>query len=466
MGTDVLIGSLQSLVKKPPARLLVIGGFSRKFSLEAGQTVSVDSAADRAAEIDSSEPFDLVVWRLDSSFGDDEIESVLPRLEDRGRLLLIVGEIDHRRAVLMLSRLGFAIQKELRVPTGEGYLQILVARQDGYVVRAYQPGDEADILQLFAPAFHAARSADHWRWKFLRNPYGSLRITLARSPEGELAGHYAGYPVKFLHHEGRQRQELSCLQIGDTMTAPSFRSVGRGPTSILGRCVRHFYAAWCEQRVAFNYGFNTGNIQRFSLRFVGAQRLEPVGYWRLDSGAPPLATGRYRTVEIRKTDVQQTQATKIDDSWSRFSQRVARHYGLLVSRDADYLNWRYLDCPDAPRFVVLAAYRWRRLVGWSVFRRRGEQLVWCDALFHPRHASAAADLLRAGLEHSELQGTQEVIAWFPPRPAWWHEQLMTLGFEAQAEPNDLGVMYVPHARSDSGELLTQLYYTLGDSDLA
>lgn len=455
MSTDVLIGSLQSLVKKPPARLLVIGGFSPKFNLDAGHTKKVERVSDiELSEV--SEPFDLVVWRLDSSFGDDEFESVLPCLAERGQLLLIVGGIDRQRAVLMLSRLGFAIRKEVLVPTGEDHLQILVARRDGYVVRAYQPGDEDDILQLFAPAFHAARSADHWRWKFLRNPYGSLRITIARSPEGELAGHYAGYPVKFLHHQGRRSQELSCLQIGDTMTAPSFRGVGRGPTSILGRCVRHFYAAWCEQRVAFNYGFNTGNIQRFSLRFVGAHRLEAVGYWRRDSDSMPRATGRYRVAAVEQ----------IDESWSRFCQRVARHYGLLVSRDADYLRWRYLECPDEPRFVMLAVYRWRRLVGWSVFRRRGEQLVWCDALFHPRHVEATADLLRAGLEHPELAGTREVIAWFPPRPDWWHEQVTRMGFTADTEPNDLGVMYVPHARPDSGQLLTQLYYTLGDSDLA
>ena len=46
------------------------------------------------------------------------------------------------------------------------------------------------------------------------------------------------------------------------------RHVGRGPTSILGRTALHFYETFCEGKVAFNYGFNVANIQRFSLKFL------------------------------------------------------------------------------------------------------------------------------------------------------------------------------------------------------
>ena len=72
---------------------------------------------------------------------------------------------------------------------------------------------------------------------------------------------------------------------------------------------------------------------------------------------------------------------------------MAPAYRFLVRRDARYLRWRYLECPDVPYFVV-AIRKWRRLVGWSVFRVRDERLAWGDALFDPRYPDAVEVLLR------------------------------------------------------------------------
>ena len=99
-----------------------------------------------------------------------------------------------------------------------------------------------------------------------------------------------------------------------------------------------------------------------------------------------------------------------------------------MRRDAQYLDWRYLRCPDAD-YVLLAARRWGRLVGWSVFRRRDDRLDWGDALFDPRHARAAEPILAAALAEPELAGAARVAAWFPERPPWWSARLAELGFE-------------------------------------
>jgi hypothetical protein len=87
---------------------------------------------------------------------------------------------------------------------------------------------------------------------------------------------YAGYTVPFrlfgAERTARSR-DLLAHQIGDTMTDPSVRHLGRGPTSVLGRTALHFYETFCEGRVAFNYGFNVANIQKFSLRFLRSDRV-------------------------------------------------------------------------------------------------------------------------------------------------------------------------------------------------
>ena len=152
-----------------------------------------------------------------------------------------------------------------------------------FTVRSYRDGDEAAILDLFARSFHAPRAIEQWAWKYRRNPFGNQHISVAFNDQGRLIGHYAGYDVPF-RESGR---DFVAHQIGDTMTDASIRHVGRGPTSILGRTALHFYETFCERRVGFNYGFNVANIQKFSLRFLRSDRVEPVTY-RVRAPLPPI----------------------------------------------------------------------------------------------------------------------------------------------------------------------------------
>jgi hypothetical protein len=319
-------------------------------------------------------------------------------------------------------------------------------------VRAYAPGDEAQILDLFARAFpHAPRSLEHFRWKYRQNPFGNERISLTFQDE-KLVAHYAGYVVP-LHAYG---SELRAHQIGDTMTDVSIRHIGRGPTTILGRTALDFYARFCEGRVAFNYGFNVGNIQKISLRYLRSDRVESVLY---RVARPPRPISRFARWP-RGWQLELVRETTPE--WDELFARSANAYRFLIRRDARYVRWRYLACPDTTYHVV-AIRKWRKLVGWIAFRIRENRFTWGDALFDPSHADAVEVLLR----HVVPAYPVDLIeAWFPMRPRFFDEQLHSLGFEIRPEPQDLSVMCVPflwpevvrHMRED-------FYYTWGDSDL-
>lgn len=319
--------------------------------------------------------------------------------------------------------------------------------------RAYRDGDELAILALFARSFpHSPRSLGHFRWKYLENPFGSRRISLTFNGPEQLAGHYSGYPVP-VHAYGR---DLFAHQIGDTMTDVGARHLGRGPTSILGRTALDFYARFCEGRVAFNFGFNVANIQKFSLRFLRSDRVEPVTY-RVARPVPAMprllrwARG-YQFQLVRETTPE----------WNRFFERVAGDYRFLVRRDAEYVRWRYLAAPDTD-YVVVAVRKWRHLVGWIVFRVRGDRFLWGDALFDPRFP----DAVEATLRHVVPSYPVDTIeAWFPPRPQWFHTALQELGFEIRPESQDLSVMCVPFSWPEVVDRMrADFYYTWGDSDL-
>ncbi|HEX7152693.1 MAG TPA: GNAT family N-acetyltransferase [Thermoanaerobaculia bacterium] len=323
-----------------------------------------------------------------------------------------------------------------------------------FTIRAFRNGDEAQILRLFARSFHAQRSPEHFDWKYRTNPHGRERISVAFDAGGILAAHYAGYPVAF--REGRR--DLVAHQVGDTMTEVAVRHIGRGPTSVLGRTALHFYANFCERQVAFNYGFNVANIQKFSLRFLRSDRVEPVTY-RVMNAAEIVPMPRWERL-ARGYRLQVVQRT--DAEWDRFFERVAPAYGMLLKRDARYVQWRYLDCPDV-QYIVIAIRKFFTLAGWMVFRIREDRLTIGDALFDPDLIDAPEVLLRHVVPHWPAT---RVDGWFPPRPAWFDIVLGNLGFEKQAEPQDLSLMCVPFMENHIVPRMREaLYYTWGDSDL-
>jgi hypothetical protein len=334
---------------------------------------------------------------------------------------------------------------------------------DGITVRAYEPGDEASILDLFVRAFHQRRDLAHWRWKYQGAPYGNLRISLAVDPDGRVVAHYAGYPVPFRRDAAGSRETLLAYQIGDTMTLPEARGVGRRSTSLLARTARHFYDHFCAGQVAFNYGFNVGRIQRFSVRSLNATRVEAVPFWSRERAAGPRpAPGRWR----RLLDGLSVEAVeRVDEGWDEFFGEVAPAYGFLVHRDARYVRWRYLQRPDVP-YLLLAMRCRRKLVGWGVFARRQGTLVWGDALVHPDHRASLNVLLDAAAGHPMARGVRRIQGWFSPRPAWFTAVLVDLGFRPEPEPQDLGLMCVPWLVGDAADSMQRdLYYTYGDSDL-
>ena len=343
-------------------------------------------------------------------------------------------------------------------PSGRSGYEILAARKEERFVRAYRPGDEAEILALFREQFHADRSAAHFRWKYLENPHGGPCMSLLFSEQGRLLAHYAGYPVPFRIGDARRREDFTVMHVGDTMTRPEGRRVGLGATSVLARATLHFYARYLEETASFAYGFNTGRIRRFGSRYMEYGYLEPVSLWSRavgeGTGTPVRrAWGRWRVQRI----------TSMSDEFDRFFDWAAPRYGLLARRDAAYLTWRYLRRPDRP-YAVYAVRRWGRLRGWGVFAGDPARLLWGDALFDTEDPGALEALLGAALE--EAPGAGSIQAWFSPRPEWWSRLLDRCGFVSGAEPRGLSFCYKMFSRPDQEDALKKnLYYAWGDGDL-
>lgn len=458
---------------RPGARIASVGIDPN--AMFAGSVVGPVRAFDttKAFVDDESGAFDVLLVSS-GALTSELLAAARQRGAESGALLLVACELDLSRRVLdapgiaetvtMLSESGWSIASPGRwLERAERSPLLVVARPDDRTIRSWQPGDETSILELFEISFRARRSIAWWRWEYAGNPHGPGAISLAFDRDG-LAAQYAAYPVS-LWSSDPAILGLTAHQVGDTMTAVRVRGVGRGPTSVLVRTTKHFFATRCAGKIAFNYGFNTANIRTISVSYNESAQIEPVPFRRAELAALRIPGRAARALTRLRRGYTLSNATSVDDEWDRFLDAVAPAYTLLVRRDARHLRWRYLEHPELEYEIVALRSR-RKLVGWSVFRRRDDTLVWCDALFARRHAAAASLLLQHALESPIGAGANFVECWFPTRPSFFAHVVDGLGLVISREPNDLALMCTPFLAEDAAARLARdFYYTASDSDL-
>ena len=387
-------------------------------------------------------------------------DAILERFDmHRDRLLRIVAS-DNINNDLNRYIDGWGNQRRWYAECRLGY-EVIVAQKDSVVIREYQDGDEAAILPLFRKVFGVERSLAHWRWKFKDNPFGACKIAVAYSEDHTLAAHFCGYPVPF-HAPSETRSDFITLQGGDTMTNPSFRNSGLGATSLLSRVAAYFYNRFCEDETPFIYGFNTGVIRKFGERFLQYEYLSGIPYHVLDRDCFQELNAEIQGRMLPEFNVEKV--LRVSGEFDDFFQNVCPRYGFLVKRSAKYLQWRYLACPERVH-QMYTVKKQGRLVGWGVFRRSGDVLLWGDALFDQNCPQAVSELLHQVIDDNGSE-INRIEGWFSPMPQWWTDILMRLNFRAQQEPNRLSPCFKHFDRSFSMEMLRQqYYYTMGDSDL-
>jgi hypothetical protein len=336
-----------------------------------------------------------------------------------------------------------------------------------WLIRPYRPGDEAKILELFRLVFGVERSLEHWRWKYCDNPAGQCHMRLAETPSGELVGQYAGLPVRMAWGA----KTLVFDQVIDVMVHPRFRLGLKRPglfSDLANLGIGGYAGADC---VSGGYGFPIQEALRIGQRVAGYTPLHPVVGLVLDLGreAPSESALSGRGTGSRPgTWLHQVrEIDRFGPEFDRFWDGLRIEFPVAIVRDAQYLNWRYVACPDVT-YIRLAAFH--RLTGAptgvAVLRlgvRGNPVAALVDWLVPARGTGVSLALLARAVRMADQAGMERLQAWFPPHgvPAG---RLREFGF--RAEPT----MYHFVALSMSPEVFLtwakdQWYYTMGDSDI-
>jgi GNAT superfamily N-acetyltransferase len=274
---------------------------------------------------------------------------------------------------------------------------------DGIIVRKATRSDRPAIARFIEEAYGARaqyKATPHWNWQFIDNPFGrqqgdEVPVWVAMDRDrvvGQIAVQHA-----LLHVEGKT------FDVGwavDIMILRSHRGAGIGhrlheavATNV--DILMSLSMAEASRRMAERHGcvtlaevrqltrwvrFDAASVRRYLLLRTANHRWAHVAahlscrVFQFHRFFPRLANPLLRLRDLVKRSRRRSRATRIvevdcfgpeiDELW----ERTRGDYPVIFPRDARFLNWRFVDCPE-PRYRRFVAERGGRVVGYVVLRR-------------------------------------------------------------------------------------------------
>lgn len=287
-------------------------------------------------------------------------------------------------------------------------------------IRPYKNGDEAQIIALFELVFGKQLTAARWQWHYRDNHTGLIAVTLAEDENGEIVGQCALRPLRMKIGE---RIGLGTLQL-DSMIHPDFQRQG-----MFTKLTTHAYKKVAGQGVELVYSFPNRNSQYVYTHKLGRVTLcdriplfakilnvrnvldKRIGNRLLLSLVAPVgqaATGLFYAFRggTSPANCRLERVSRFDGSVDRLWERASVPHGVLVVRDREYLNWRYVENPTE-EYVLLTAKRSDEIVGYIVLKcekRFDLQMGFIvDMLTIPDEPAIAGCLISEAVSHFRKQ---------------------------------------------------------------
>jgi SAM-dependent methyltransferase len=312
--------------------------------------------------------------------------------------------------------------------------------QSGCNIRPYKKGDEEGIVKLFKEIFGREMPVDEWRWKYAGSGNNKVYSSVAVTGLGDIVAHYGGMPHRMIY----KGNDIYGLAIGDVMVHPKFRG---------SKLFKQVAAIVPEEGVkdgfVLGYGFPNERAMLLPEKLGLYEKVEDV----LEANKEvrfnnELTRFIYKLFPLPYDDL------RIDKLWEKCKARMS----LAVTRDRDYLMWRYQQHPLFRYELWGLKKRWgHKLEGLAVLRREAERMLVIDFLCLPEMMEI---LFRKIENHSFVSGSKTVALWFP---GYLQNILRDLGFSIK--PSCTVIPRTTHERTlTKDEMAGSFFYTMGDTD--
>ena len=228
----------------------------------------------------------------------------------------------------------------------------------GYETRPARAEDRDTLADVFNRVFGKDKDRRTLDWKYDANPHGRSMVRVALNPAGAIVGSLAFVPRKMMI---RGEEHLTFLA-ADGMVFPEWQRKGIF-VDLLNRLFEASWDAGAPLIIAFSGRRSVKGLIRTDWTEVGLVRdqilalrgtwalkryirrlpftkplLGPLGDRALKRGELGRLLNRKATCEIRRIE-------RFDDGLAEAGRAALSEHEVLLVRDRDWLNWRYVDNP-------------------------------------------------------------------------------------------------------------------------
>ena len=262
--------------------------------------------------------------------------------------------------------------------------------QSKWLVRDYQKEDEEQIFELVKAVQgegvpEKERWLKGWKWMFVDNPDNASIIWLAEH-NGKIVGQYPAI-IETLKVKDKI---VKAAQLIDTMTHPEYRR--QGVCSTLGKkalnemenggvqfvyCFPtqevyplHIKSGWLDVCI-FQVMIKPLNFKNFLKKYFVSNRLLLNIF---TAGGNLAIKSFYRSKKVLGGDMSKVrEITRFGDQINHFWNKISNSndYNIIRIRDKKYLNWRYVDVPNAD-YTIYVAEEGGKICGYIVLGCRNE----------------------------------------------------------------------------------------------
>lgn len=180
-----------------------------------------------------------------------------------------------------------------------------------------------------------------------------------------------------------------------------------------------------------------------------------------------LLKGFGKIPKMQLKDISVNQVCSFDKRANGFWSEVADDYEIIQVRDADFLNWRYVENPDK-QYTVFVAEKNGKFLGYTVLGeinengRKGGVII--DILTHLDHGEISHHLVSRAVKYFEERNL-DYIACLMRKGNIYYRALKRHGFIITPKRT----RFIVHINSDSisqsfTDSLDKWFFTWGDSD--
>jgi hypothetical protein len=353
--------------------------------------------------------------------------------------------------------------------------------RENWIIRNYESGDEQDIVKLFNSIFGGNRTSEQWQWEFKENPEGFQALVAVDGKK--IVAHLGALNRRIKIAELETRASLEV----DGMTHPEYGR--KGIFVALGK--RLIFDSQRDE-LGLVYGFPNENalhghrkldcIELFNLHVM----IKPINFQRISkrmfsnkllvflANFAGKLTFRlfYRQKRSRmEDDIDIRTITEFDSRFNDFWTKAKSAHNVILVRDRDYLNWRYVRYPEE-RYHILIAEKNDEILAWVVVRvldRYGlDNGAIVDMLALPNHEDTIHALLLKAVDDLQRKGV-DLIACSIPKSSTYNRILRKCGFitcPKSLNPKEEPFIIYPLSKNlDSIKNPSSWYITWGDTDV-